>query len=201
MFAGLTVLKALPREAKIVVYTRALRSFSAAILNVSFAIYLSKLGVSSVAIGLTFTGMALFSAFRSLVEGVTADRFGRKPVLLFTAGLMVAGGAVFTLTENLLVLVIAAIVSGVGGRLAFTPAEQAFLAEKVEREARTTAFSVNSFLGTFASIFGSFAASLPELLQSMGVSEVASYKPAFIVYAVTGVVTFCLFTFIKETMR
>jgi MFS family permease len=200
MLSRLSVLRTLPRDAKILVSTRALRSFSASILSVSFSIYLSKLGASTVAIGLTFTGIALFSAVRSLLEGLIADRYGRKPVLLFTAGLMVMGGAIFALTNNIMILLAAAVVFSVGGRLAFTPAEQAILAEKVASEERTTAFSVNSFLGTVASIFGSFAAGLPEALQSVGVAEIASYKPVFIIFALTGAVTLGFFTLIEETM-
>jgi len=67
---------------------------------VSFSIYLSKLGASSVVIGLTSTGISLFSAFRSLLEGLIADRFGRKPIPLYSAGLMAVGGSVFALKRN-----------------------------------------------------------------------------------------------------
>ena len=62
------------RDARILVLTRALRSFSAAILSVSFTIYLSKLGASSVTLGIVFTGISLFSAVRSFLEGLIADR-------------------------------------------------------------------------------------------------------------------------------
>ncbi|MCW3991156.1 MAG: MFS transporter [Candidatus Bathyarchaeota archaeon] len=200
MSGGLDALRALHRDAKILVFTRALRSFSAAILNVSFSIYLSKLGASSIHIGLIFTGISLFSAFRSLLEGLVADRFGRKPILLYTAGLMVAGGTVFALARSLPVLMVAAVVFNVGGRLVYTPAEQAMLTEKVSSEERTTAFSVNAFLGTIAAVFGSLAAGLPELLQGMGVPEIASYRPIFIIFAAAGAVTLGFFTLVEETM-
>lgn len=200
MFSSLKVLKVLSRDAKILVFTRAIRSFSAAILTVGFSIYLSKLGASPVAIGLVFTGSSLFSAFRSLLEGVVADRYGRKPILLYTAVLMVAGGAVFSVTRSLPVLMFTAVLFSVGGRLTFTPAEQAMLTEKVSSEDRTMAFSINSFLGTIASVFGSFAAGLPELLQASGVPEIVSYRPVFIIFALTGAITLVFFTFIEETI-
>lgn len=199
MSGGISALRGLGRDAKILVFTRAVRSFSAAILTVGFSIYLSKLGASPVAIGLVFTGSSLFSAFRSLLEGVVADRYGRKPILLYTAGLMIAGGAVFSVTRNLPALMVTAVVFSVGGRLTFTPAEQAMLTEKVSSEDRTTAFSINSFLGTIASVFGSFAAGLPELLQARGVPEIVSYRPIFIVFALAGAITLVFFLFIEET--
>ncbi|MCW4037402.1 MAG: MFS transporter [Candidatus Bathyarchaeota archaeon] len=198
MFSGLLVLRAFPRDVKILVTTRVLRSFGSAILSVIFSIYLSKLGASSVAIGLTFTGVALFSAFRSLLEGMMADRYGRKPVLLFTSGLIVVGGVIMALTNNISVLMVTAVIFGVGVR--YTPAEQAMLTEKVSSDERTTAFSVNAFLGTIGSIFGSFSAVLPETFQSIGFSEIESYKPIFMIFAVIGVVTFLFFTLLNETM-
>ncbi|KON30000.1 hypothetical protein AC482_04985 [miscellaneous Crenarchaeota group-15 archaeon DG-45] len=200
MPGGLDVLRALHRDAKILVFTRALRGFGAAILNVSFPIYLSKLGASPVGIGLTFTGISLFSALRSLLEGVVADRFGRKPILLYTAGLMIAGGSIFALSRNVAALMVAAVVFSVGGQLVYAPAEQAMLTEKVSSEMRTTAFSVNAFLGTIAAVFGSLAAGLPELLQGAGVQEIASYRPVFVIFAAAGAVSLGLFAFVEETM-
>ena len=200
MLDRLSAFGGLNRDAKILVYTRALRSFSVAILTVSFTIYLSKLGASAVTLGLAFTGMSLFSAVRSFIEGVIADRYGRKPILLYSAGLMIVGGAVYTLTQDLEILLVTAVLVGVGGRLPYTPAEQAILTENVSSEDRTKAFSINSFLGTLAGVFGSFAAGIPELLQSWGVPELFSYRPVFAVFAIAGAVTFVFFTLIEETV-
>jgi MFS family permease len=66
-----------------------------------------------------------------------ADRYGRKPVLLFTSGLIVVGGVIMALTNNISVLMITAVIFGVGVR--YTPAEQAMLTEKVSSDERTTA--------------------------------------------------------------
>ena len=61
MLSRLSALRILDRDAKILVFTRGLRSFSSAILTVSFSIYLSKLGASAVSIGRIFTGISLFA--------------------------------------------------------------------------------------------------------------------------------------------
>ncbi len=196
----LSVLKDIPRDAKILVSTNALRSFSVAVINVSFSIYLSKLGASPIDIGLTFTGISLFSAFRSLLEGLIADKIGRKPILLFTAASMATGGTIFFLTNNLPILTIAAVLFSVGGTVGYTPAEQAMLSEKVRSEERTKAFSLNAFLGTIAAIFGSVAGGLPEALQAFGLPEIDSYRQIFIILAVAGAITFCLFTILEETI-
>ena len=201
MISKLSALRILNRDAKILVFTRGLRSFSSAILTVGFSIYMSKLGASAVEIGLIFTGISLFAALRSLVEGLIADKYGRKPILLYTAGLMVAGGVVFSLTQNLTILMFTAVLFSVGGRLPYTPAEQAMLTEKVSNENRTTAFSINSFLGTIAAVIGSFVAGLPEMLQALGIPEIVSYKPVFMIFAIAGLTTFVFFLFLEETVQ
>jgi MFS family permease len=75
------------------------------------------------------------------------------------------------------------------------------LTEKVSQEDRTAAFSINSFLGTIAAVFGSFAAGLPEMIQAMGVPEIVSYKPIFIIFATAGLTTFVFFLFLEETVQ
>jgi MFS family permease len=113
---------------------------------------------------------------------------------------MIIGGTVYTFTQDLGTLLVTAVLVSIGGRLPYTPAEQAFLTEKVSDEDRTKAFSINSFLGTIAGILGSLVAGLPELLQSWGIPELISYRPLFAVFSVTGVITFASFTLIEETV-
>jgi len=199
MSAGSGVLKVLDRDAWILLSTRALRSFSASILSVSLAIYLSKLGASSLTLGLLFTATSLFAAIRSLPEGMVADRWGRKPVLLFTGAITAAGGLVYALTTELWPLMVSAVVFTVSGSLPYTPAEQAMLSEKVAPEQRTSVFSLNSFMETMAGVFGSLAAAAPEVFQGWGVAELDSYRPIFLLFALSGAVSFLLYTLVRET--
>ena len=189
------------KDVWILLLTRGIRSFSAAILSVCFTIYMSKLGATSVQLGMIFTGMALFAAVRSLGEGLIADRFGRKPVLLLTSILMTVGGLIFAVSQDLKILTVSAILFNVGRAIPYTPAEQAMLTEKVSSENRTTAFSVNSFIGTIAGVFGSFAAILPDILQRRGMVELASYQPLFIIFALSGLVSTLSFLMITETFQ
>ena len=76
-------------------------------------------------------GVSLFSAIRSLVEGVVADRIGRKPILIFIAASLVVGGAIFVTTTNITVLLVTAVLFTVGGTITYTPAEVALLGDKV----------------------------------------------------------------------
>ena len=194
----LDFISSIHRDAKVIILSNALRSFSSALLSVSFPIYLSKIGAPAMLIGLTFMGISVFSALRSLAEGVIADRLGRKPVLLFLAASLVAGGSVFVLTTNITVLLVAAVFFTVGGTITYHPAEVALLSDKVSNENRTMALSINATLATVASILGSFSAAVPAVLQRIGLSEVSSYQPIFIVFSLVGATCFLLFVTVKE---
>ena len=189
----------LQRDAKIIVLSNTLRSFISAILSVGFALYLAKLGASPVQIGLAFTGRSLFSAIRSLGEGLVADRIGRKPILLFTATMIMVGGLIYTYVTDVPILIIAAVLFSVGGGITYTPAEMAMLTEKVESTVRTMVFSLNATLSTTASIFGSFAAALPDVLQRFGVPELAAYRQLFLLFTGVGASCFILFWLLQET--
>jgi len=194
----LSFLGSVPRDAKILIFSNSFRSFSSALLAVSFSIYLSKIGVSAILIGLTFMGIGLFSAIRSLVEGVVADRVGRKPILIFIAVSLVVGGAIFLVTTDITVLLVAAVLFTVGGTITYAPAEVALLGDTVSDRDRTMTYSLNATLATAASILGSFAGALPEALQRLGFPEVLAYKQIFVVFTAVGVICLILFSLLKE---
>ena len=194
----LSFLGSVPRDAKILIFSNSFRSFSSALLAVSFSIYLSKIGVSAILIGLTFMGIGLFSAIRNLVEGVVADRVGRKPILIFIAVSLVVGGALFLVTTDITVLLVVAVLFTVGGTITYAPAEVALLGDTVSDRDRTMTYSLNATLATAASILGSFAGALPEALQRLGFPEVLAYKQIFVVFTAVGVICLILFSLLKE---
>ena len=165
----LTLIRSIPKDAKILIFSNSFRSFSSALLAVCFPIYLNKIGAPAILIGLTFMGIILFSAIRSLIEGVVADKIGRKPILLFIAASLIAGGVIFVATTNITILLAAAVLFTVGGTITYTPAEVALLSDNVSDGNRTMTYSVNATLATIASILGSFAGALPEALKRVGV--------------------------------
>ncbi len=189
----------LHRDAKIIIASNALRNFISSILTVAFSLYLAKLGASPVLIGLTFTGRSLFTAVRSLGEGIVADRIGRKPILLFTAALMIVGGIVFAYVTDITALILVAVLFSVGGVITYTPAEVAMLSEKVESGERTMVFSLNSTISAAAAILGGFTAGLPDVLQRFGFMELDAYRVLFLILAAMGLSCFILFSFLRES--
>ena len=110
----------LTRDAWLMVLARSTRSFGRAMLGVFLAIYLDRIGFSVVQIGLFITlGMA-GGAFFSFVVTIVGDTLGRRRLLVLFTLATAAAGLTLAITDQLLVLIMAAFlgsfVVGEGGR-------------------------------------------------------------------------------------
>lgn len=89
--------------------TRITRLFAYGFLSVVLALYLEQVGLSEQAIGVLLTLTLIGDAGISLWMTTSADRIGRRRMLVLGAALMIVAGVVFISTGNPLVLTIAAI--------------------------------------------------------------------------------------------
>ena len=195
----LSLLGSLERDAKLLISAKALRSFIGGLVSVIFTIYLSKLGVLPLTMGFLFTVTSFITAIRSLVEGILADKFGRKPFLLLLSGLLATAGFIYALTRNVTILLCTAAISGLGKMYISSPSEQALLSEKTTDEERTTLFSIASFMSSISSMIGSFSAGIPHLFQTcLGFNEIKSYRPVFILIGIVALVSTVIYLPIKE---
>src|SRR5512138_497673 len=90
--------------------TRILRMFAYGFLSVVLALYLSQIGFSEEAVGLLLTLTLVGDAGISLWMTTSADRIGRRRMLVWGAALMIVGGVAFVLTSNPIILMLAAII-------------------------------------------------------------------------------------------
>ena len=90
--------------------TRIVRLFCYGFLSVVLALYLAEAGLTEKQIGLLFTLTLAGDAAITLWLTTSADRFGRKRTLLLGALLMIGAGAVFILTKDPILLMVAAII-------------------------------------------------------------------------------------------
>ena len=90
--------------------TRIARLFAYGFVSVVLVLYLSTAGLATGQIGLLLTLTLVGDAVISLWLTTTADRMGRKRTLLIGAALMLGAGVAFVLTQNPLLLTLAAIV-------------------------------------------------------------------------------------------
>ncbi len=171
--------------------TRIIRLFCYGFLSVILVLYLSEVGLTEQQAGLLFTFTLAGDAGISLWLTTHADGFGRKRTLIIGALLMLGAGVVFLMTNNIVVLMIAAIVGVIspsGNEIGpFLSVEQAGLSQLVHDKQRTKVFAWYNLAGSFSTATGALAGGwLAQLLQAQGWSALASYRYILTSYAIGG---------------
>ncbi len=185
---------------------RTMRLFAYGALSVVLALYLHEIGLTGAEIGLLFTFTLAGDAGISLWITTTADRIGRKKMLILGGGLMVMAGIVFSLTDNLALLIITAVIGVIspsGNEIGpFLSLEQAALSQLLPSERRTRAFAWYNLAGSLATASGALAGGfLSNGLMHAGFSGLASYKTVIIGYAVCGFVLTGIFCFLSREIE
>jgi len=186
--------------------TRIIRLFAYGFLSVILAFYLIEVGLDERAVGLLFTLTLAGDAGISLWLTTSADRLGRRWMLILGAGLMVMAGAVFLLTRNPLLLTAAAIIGVIspsGNEIGpFLSIEQAALTQLIPEQRRTHIFAWYNLAGSFATASGALAGGwLAKILQSSSWSALASYRTILTGYAVAGGLLMLLFSVLSPTVE
>jgi MFS family permease len=198
--------KNLTSDGKLLFVTRAARLFAYGFLSVVLVLYLAEMGYKEAQIGLLLTLTLLGDTAVSLWITVSADRIGRKRMLLVGAGLMILAGVVFALTQNYLLLVVAAIIGVIspsGNEVGpFLSIEQAALSQATPDDRRTSVFAWYNLIGSFATALGALSGGgLSQLLQNSGMPNLDSYRMVVLGYALLGGVLALLFTRLSEVVE
>jgi MFS family permease len=194
------------KDIPILFSTRLLRMFGYGFLSVVLALYLAQRGLSEGEIGLLLTLTLAGDAAITLWITTSADRAGRRRMLLVGAGLMILSGVIFSLTGNFILLVATAIIGVIspsGNEIGpFLSIEQASLSQLVPDEKRTQTFAWYNLVGSFATAAGALAGGgLAQLLQSAGYTPLNSYRAVLIGYALVGIVLIGLFLMLSPAVE
>jgi MFS family permease len=178
--------------------TRIIRLFCYGFLSVVLALYLAETGLTEKMIGLLFTFTLVGDAGISLLLTTRADHFGRKRTLLIGSLLMLAAGVIFVLTDNIVILIAAAIIGVIspgGNEIGpFLSVEQAGLTNLISNKKRTQVFAWYNLVGSFATATGALAAGwLAQGLQATGWPALQAYRFILMGYAVGGLLLTILF--------
>ena len=192
-------LRFLTADGRLLFTTRLVRLFAYGFLSVVLALYLAQVGLTTTQIGALFTFTLIGDAVISLWITTSADRIGRKRMLLLGAGLMLLAGIVFVLSSNIVLLIVAAIIgvlSPSGNEIGpFLSIEQAALTQIVPDDQRTRVFAWYNLVGSFATATGALVGgAAAQGLQSAGSTPLASYRAIVIGYALFGVALALLFS-------
>jgi MFS family permease len=198
----------LHHDAKLLMISRGIRAFAFSYLGVIFAIYLDRLGYSTLVVGIIFSVAYISSALLTAVWGYLSDRLGRRRILMLLAVLTIVSNVIYLLFSGLFLILLAVIIASVGaggsggggsGGGPFNPVEEALLAEKCSAENRNQVFSINSFVGSVMGSVGALASGLPQYLQeSWGWGEVSSYKPLFAATILFSIILLFVYSSISE---
>ncbi len=191
--------------------SRGIRAFAFSYLNVVFAIYLDRLGYTTVTIGIVYSVAYLSGAVLTAVWGYLSDRYGRRRILMLLAVLTIISNSIFVFFSGLGFILLAVIIANVGGGGSagggsgggpFNPVEEALLAEKCNPENRNQIFALNAFVGSVTGAIGALAAGLPQFLQERWAwDSVSSYKPLFLMTILFSIGLLFVYSAISEQHR
>jgi len=195
----LSFVRYLTSDGRLLFTTRLVRLFAYGFLSVVLALYLAQVGLTTTEIGTLFTFTLLGDAGISLWITTSADRSGRKRMLVLGAGLMLFAGIVFALSANIVLLIVAAIIgvlSPSGNEIGpFLSIEQAALSQIVPDDQRTRTFAWYSLVGSFATALGALVGGASaQALQGAGLTPLESYRAIVMGYASMGVVLAVMFS-------
>ncbi|GLW34228.1 MFS transporter [Actinoplanes regularis] len=153
----------LSRDARLIVVTRALRTFAYGCTSVLLAQTLVGDGLSAAHVGVVVATAAAGSVAVSVVMGLFADRFGRRRSLLVASGLMALAGVTFAVSGCMPVLLAAAffgtISPSTNDNTPFSGIEQAILAETCTARRHAAAYTCYNSAALVAGALGALAAS------------------------------------------
>ena len=193
-------------DARLLFTTRILRMFAYGFLSVVLVLYLSEVGLSTKQIGALLTLTLLGDTAISLWMTTSADRTGRRKMLIAGAVLMILAGVAFALTRNFALLLLAGIVGVIspsGNEVGpFLSIEQAALSQTVSDEKRTCVFAWYNLVGSFATALGALAGGgLAQWLPSFGFTSLTGYRAIVIVYGAMGLLLAILFLSLSPSVE
>ena len=197
--AGLVAsLRGLDRNGRLLFATRVLRMFGYGFLAVVLVLYLAALGIDAGLIGVILTLTLLGDTVISLWLTTSADRIGRRRVLVAGSLLMVIAGVVFALTSWVPLLIVAAtigVISPTGNEVGpFLAVEQAALSQATPDARRTPTFAWYNLAGYVATAIGALAAGfLGQMLLAAGYAPVDAYRAVVVGYAIVGLLMAVVF--------
>lgn len=144
---------AIPRKVRWIVYANALGAVGFGYLLVFITAYLPVIGVSLGDVGLILGAEGASMVLSAIPLGLYSDRRGRKWLFLIASVILPPSLLVFAFTTDVVWLVLAAVVSGVGEG-AFLSTWNAIIADQTTKEQRNAAFSLSFILNNVASGIG-----------------------------------------------
>jgi MFS family permease len=148
-----------------------------------FPLYCQNIGARGLLLGAAIGGYALSKIIFSPIMGALADRFGRKPLILFSLGGYLLISCSYLVFSNLTLVVVLRLLQGAGCAM-FRPVLQALVADHTPAERRGTV------MGTFDISFYAALSAGPVLGGLM--MDIWGFQGMFIILSLCCFCAFCL---------
>jgi len=167
--------------------------FAYGFLSLVLVLYLKAEGIGEAWIGVLLSMTLLGDVVISLAITTSADRLGRRRMLIVGALLMLFAGAIFTFTSNYIFLLFAATIGvlspsdkEVGP---FLSIEQATLSQEIPDAERTAVFAWYNLTGSITAALGSLVGGyVAERMMAEGYAAPEAYRPLVAAYGVAGLI-------------
>ena len=191
--------RGMTKEAKYLIYSSVLPSVAYGMFYTDIAYFLTTVqGLSFNLMGLIVTVMGVSTFATCVPMGIAADKYGRKRVLI--VGNIIASViiAVFALTTNPVLLIIAAIFEGISEAASYS-SSSALLAEKAEDAKRNSVFSMFGFAQSTA--FGLGAIAILATSTMSGFTHKESHVLLYVILAVLSLSSTLIMFKVNESKR
>lgn len=146
--------------------------------------YLLEAGYDATSIGVinSIAGVAL--TLLTIPAGLLADAYGRKRSIITGSLLVVLAFLVLSLSSDFVVVALAALTGGVGVAFIFS-SSGALMAGTLPKEKLELGFSIQFFVSNVAFSAGAALGWIPQLLTSIGVERLASFRLTILAGAIS----------------
>lgn len=175
--------RGISKDAKYLVIQSIVPSLAYGMFYTDISYFLTTVqGLPDYIMGIIITTMGVSTFISSILLGMAADKYGRKK--LYILGNIVASSiiALFALTTNVVILLVAAAIEGIAEG-AFAASSNALIAEKAGDQKRTSIFSLFGFVGNVAFGIGSFIIPIVVIFEAFGFTTAESHTILFVILA------------------
>jgi MFS family permease len=191
----------MPKEAKYLIYASIMPSVAYGLIFTDISYFLTTVqGVSADFMGIVISSMGISTFVASFFLGIAADIYGRKKLLIVGNVLASIILAVLALTTDPVLLLAAAIFEGIS-EAAVLASSSALLADKVENEKRTSAFSLYGFVQSIAFGLGSFAIPAVLVFEFFGFGDKESHILLYILISILSLISTLIMLKVSESER
>ncbi|MDP8024135.1 MAG: MFS transporter [Nitrososphaeria archaeon] len=198
--------KLIENSFKFLLASRTLRSIALILVNLSLSLYLKALGYGLIFIGIVYFFIVLFNVLIAFIFGTLGDRIGYARTLLIAEFLPMIALLGLTLSENIYVIIVSAMLGGITGtpggmRGAFSPGMTSYIASNwPEERERVEKLSKIYATASLAAIGGSLLLVTHGYL-SMHFGAVNSFRILFGVSFFLTLGSIVSLSFLKERKR